>query len=69
MALAEFVNKLLTPLMQRQLVIEGSARRHPLRNHMRRVSLVNRKSRDDGDWKLFAMSFAAFFVCFTTFIF
>jgi hypothetical protein len=55
--------------MQRQLVIEGSARRHPFRNYARRVSLRNRQARDDSDWKLFAVSFSAFFVCFTTFIF
>ncbi len=55
--------------MQRQLVIEGSARRHPFRNYARRVARANRKARDDSDWKLFAVSFSAFFVCFTTFIF
>ena len=55
--------------MDRQLVIEGSARRHPFRKHARRVVLTRRKERDDSDWKLFAMSFCAFFVCFTTFIF
>lgn len=55
--------------MERQLVIEGPARRHPFRNYARRVVLANRRARDDSDWKLFAMSFSAFFVCFTTFIF
>ncbi|HEX8302982.1 hypothetical protein [Sphingomonas sp.] len=54
--------------MQRRLVIEGHARRHPFRNYARRVSLRNQKARDDSDWKLFALSFSAFFVCFTTFI-
>ena len=54
--------------MQRQLVIEGSAR-HTFRNHARRVARANRRARDDSDWKLFAMSFSAFFVCFATFIF
>ncbi|RYD57211.1 MAG: hypothetical protein EOP60_04510 [Sphingomonadales bacterium] len=69
MALAVFVNKALTCGMDRQLVIEGSARRHPFRNHARRVVLAHRRERDNSDWKLFAMSFSAFFVCFTTFIF
>ena len=55
--------------MKRQLVLEGTARRHPFRNYARRVALANRRARDDSDWKLFAISFSAFFVCFTTFIF
>ena len=55
--------------MNRQLVIEGQARRHPFRNYARRVALGHRRARDDSDWKLFAISFSAFFVCFTTFIF
>ena len=54
--------------MQRQLVLEGTARRHPFRQHMRRVSAVQRKARDDGDMKLFVLSFTAFFVCFYTFV-
>ncbi|RYY23531.1 MAG: hypothetical protein EOP62_20000 [Sphingomonadales bacterium] len=67
--LAQIVNKLLTPGMHRALVIEGQARRHPFRNYARRVSFQNRKVRDDSDWKLFMLSFSAFFVCITTFIF
>lgn len=55
--------------MQRQLVIEGNARRHPFRNYARRVSAHNRKTSDDKDVKLFLLSFSAFFVCFATFIF
>ncbi|MBC9030872.1 hypothetical protein IAG41_00560 [Sphingomonas sp. JC676] len=54
--------------MQRQLVLEANARRHPFRLHMRRVSAVERKLRDDSDIKLFVLSFTAFFVCFYTFI-
>jgi hypothetical protein len=53
--------------MQR-LTLEGSARRHPFRRHMRRVAAVEQQMRDDSDWKLFALSFSAFFVCFSTFI-
>lgn len=54
--------------MQRQLVLEGNARRHPFRQHMRRVSARQRKVRDDSDIRLFVLSFTAFFVCFYTFI-
>lgn len=54
--------------MQRQLILEGHARHHPFRRHMRRVSALQRQARDDGDIKLFVLSFTAFFVCFYTFI-
>jgi len=55
--------------MQRQLSLEGNARRHPFRTHAMRVAAHGRKMRDDSDVKLFALSFSAFFVCFVTFIF
>jgi hypothetical protein len=55
--------------MQRALVLAGNARPHPFRNQMRTLVLAQRKARDDSDVKLFVLSFAAFFVCFTTFIF
>jgi len=55
--------------MPRQLVLEGIAPRHPFRSYVRRQAALDRKARDDGDLKLFALSFSAFFVCFTTFIF
>jgi hypothetical protein len=55
--------------MQRRLVIEGLAPSHPFRNYVRRQAALGRKARDDSDLKLFALSFSAFFVCFTTFIF
>jgi hypothetical protein len=54
--------------MQTRLVAEGHARRHPFRVQMRRVVAIERKIADDSDWKLFALSFTAFFVCFSTFI-
>ncbi|NIJ19384.1 hypothetical protein FHS95_001053 [Sphingomonas naasensis] len=54
--------------MQTQLVAEGLARRHPFRSQMRRVTAIERKLSDDSDWKLFGLSFTAFFVCFYTFI-
>ena len=54
--------------MQRQVTLEGHARNHPFRNHVRRAAARERKMRDDGDMKLFVLSFSAFFVCFTTFL-
>jgi hypothetical protein len=55
--------------MQRRLVLEGYPRSHSFRRHMRRVSALTQKARDDSDVRLFALSFSAFFVCFYTFIF
>ena len=54
--------------MQTRLVAEGLARRHPFRAQMHRIAAVERKLADDSDWKLFVLSFSAFFVCFSTFI-
>jgi len=54
--------------MQTRLVAEGNARRHPFRSQMRRTVAIERKLSDDNDWKLFMVSFSAFFVCFYTFI-
>jgi hypothetical protein len=54
--------------MQTRLVAEGHARRHPFRTQMHRVVAIERKIADDSDWKLFGLSFVAFFVCFSTFI-
>lgn len=54
--------------MQRRLVIEGHPRRNNFRSHVRRVVARERRARDDGDVKLFALSFSAFFVCFYTFL-
>lgn len=54
--------------MQRRLVLEGHARRHPFRSYVRRAMIRERRARDDSDVKLFALSFSAFFVCFYTFL-
>lgn len=54
--------------MQRRLVLEGHAQRHPFRSHVRRTIVRERRARDDNDVKLFALSFSAFFVCFYTFL-
>lgn len=42
---------------------------HPFRSSVFAASAAQRKRADDSDWKLFALSFTAFFVCFYTFIF
>ncbi|WP_193378014.1 hypothetical protein [Sphingomonas elodea] len=49
------------------LVVRG-ARRHPFRRHVRQVVARQRKASEDGDVKLFVLSFTAFFVCFYTFL-
>lgn len=53
--------------MQQPLALRG-ARRHPFRSHVRQVIHRQRKASEDGDVKLFALSFTAFFVCFYTFL-
>ena len=53
--------------MQRQLLLAPAQRGHPIRQTVLQARAVERKRRDDGDVKLFFLSFAAFFVCFTTF--
>lgn len=46
----------------------SAARGHPFRRHVRQVVARQRKASDDGDVKLFMLSFTAFFVCFYTFL-
>lgn len=55
--------------MQRPFALTHYPQPHPFRRFAREVARENRKARDDNDWKLFLLSFSAFFVCFTTFIF
>lgn len=54
--------------MQRQLAFAETPRPHPIRRSIRVARALERKRRDDADVKLFFLSFAAFFVCFYTFI-
>jgi hypothetical protein len=54
--------------MQRQLFLAAPVRGHPIRQSIRQAKALERKRRDDGDAKLFFMSFTAFFVCFYTFL-
>jgi hypothetical protein len=54
--------------MEQQIAYAGASR-HPFRSSILAASAARRKRADDQDIKLFALSFAAFFVCFYTFIF
>ena len=55
--------------MNRRLVLTNEAARHPFRRTLPPPAIpVVVRSQDD-DWKLFALSFAAFFTCFYTLIF
>lgn len=53
--------------MTRRLVLTNEAARHPFRQTL--PPAAGPIARDeDSDWKLFALSFTAFFTCFYTFI-
>lgn len=53
--------------MKRRLVLTSEAAGHPLRRSLPPPVAIPRRE-DDHDWKLFALSFAAFFTCFYTFL-
>lgn len=59
--------------MQRRLVLTSESARHPFRRALPpatiRIADAPAARDDDSDLKLFMLSFAAFFVCFYTFIF
>ncbi len=48
--------------------INGRPAGHPFRKRMPQVRAAVRRREDESDVKLFALSFAAFFVCFYTFL-
>jgi hypothetical protein len=54
--------------MNRRLVLTNEAARHPFRQTLPPPPAVRGKRSDDQDWKLFVLSFAAFFICFYTLI-
>jgi hypothetical protein len=54
--------------MRRQLILTSQVRGHPIRATVRNARALERKRQDDGDLKLFVVSFTAFFVCFSTFL-
>ena len=53
--------------MTRRLVLTTESARHPFRRALPPPATVAPR-RDDEDWKLFLLSFAAFFTCFYTLI-
>lgn len=55
--------------MNRTIPLSAPAARHPFRRALAEDRLTRARARDEGDVKLFALSFAAFFTCFYTFIF
>ena len=55
--------------MTRRLVLTNEAARHPFRQTLPPPPPMRAVKNEDGDWKLFTLSFAAFFTCFYTFIF
>ena len=55
--------------MTRRLVLTNESARHPFRRTLPPPVLPDVRKSDDADWKLFLLSFAAFFVTFSTMIF
>jgi hypothetical protein len=53
--------------MQRRLVLTNEAAGHPMRRRLPPPPQPKPRPDQDSDWKLFVLSFAAFFVCFYTF--
>lgn len=54
--------------MTRRLVLTSESAGHPLRRSLPPTAAIKVRD-DDRDWKLFLLSFGAFFTCFYTFIF
>ncbi|MBX3593938.1 hypothetical protein [Sphingomonas sp.] len=54
--------------MQRDLILARRRPGHPFRAALPEIRAAVRQREQDSDIKLFALSFAAFFVCFYTFI-
>lgn len=55
--------------MTRRLVLTTESAAHPLRRSLPPAVAAATPHDDDRDWKLFLLSFGAFFTCFYTFIF
>jgi len=55
--------------MTRRLILTHEAARHPFRRALSAPAPSRPHQDEDADWKLFALSFAAFFTCFYTMIF
>lgn len=68
--LVQIVNTLLTAIMQGHYFLHDRRRRrsHPIRQVVGRAQALAARRKEDGDIRLFVLSFTAFFVCFYTFI-
>lgn len=53
--------------MNRRLVLTNEAAGHPFRRSLPPLA-ISRSTNEDQDWKLFLLSFVAFFICFYTFL-
>jgi hypothetical protein len=54
--------------MTRRLVLTNESAGHPFRRMLPPPMVATRAHHDDSDWKLFLLSFSAFFTCFYTFL-
>jgi hypothetical protein len=54
--------------MDRNALLLAAPQGHPFRRSVMRDVKVSAARAQDQDWKLFLLSFAAFFICFYTFI-
>lgn len=54
--------------MTRRLALTQEGARHPLRRSLPPPARMPTVHDDDHDWKLFVLSFVAFFICFYTFL-
>lgn len=54
--------------MRRQAILDRASVGHPFRAALPVVRATRRRREDDGDLKLFVLSYTAFFVCFYTFL-
>lgn len=55
--------------MTRRLVLTAESAGHPFRRSLPPATPAATPRDEDQDWKLFVLSFGAFFTCFYTFIF
>lgn len=75
MRMAEKVKEALTAFMRtRPLILTTESARHPFRQRLPRHVLKVKDASvdpvsDDNDWKLFLLSFCAFFTAFYSFIY
>lgn len=75
MGMVQKVKEALTAIMRtRPLILTTESARHPFRQHLPRHVLEVKQdaastASDDNDWKLFLLSFCAFFTAFYSFIY